>query len=174
MLLEAAASLVRSGRIHIDIVGDGPVMGELRNIIESERLGSAVTLHGWVEHNRVQLLLRDCHIFVFPSIREFGGGAVLESMALGVVPVVVDYAGPGELVNDAVGFKVPLSDRATIIAGLRQTLCEIADNPSILQRKSLAARAYVEQFFTWDAKAHQIMKVYNWICNPDSEKPVFL
>ncbi len=37
MLLEAAAPLVRSGKVVLDIIGDGPEMPAVRRLIDSER-----------------------------------------------------------------------------------------------------------------------------------------
>jgi glycosyltransferase involved in cell wall biosynthesis len=172
MLLEAVAPLVRSGQLQLDIIGDGPLMPQLRSYVDQHELKSGVTLHGWVEHHLVQSKMRDSQLLLFPSIREFGGGVVLEAMALGIVPVVVDYAGPGELVTDDVGFKIPLGNRAEIVKRLYQIVAEICDNPQRITSKRVAAQALIQQRFTWEAKARRIIEVYNWTLGRAS-KPEF-
>ena len=107
----------------------------------------------------------------FPSIREFGGGVVLEAMALGIVPVVVDYAGPGELVTDATGYKIPIGTRSQIIARLHSTLEEIGSNFEALHVKSEAAHKLVLRNFTWEAKADQVRMVYEWVLGRQEHKP---
>src|SRR5262249_22738509 len=88
MLLAAAAPELRRGRLHLDLIGDGPLMGALRDSVAREGLGESVTFHGWVRHADLQSLMSRSQVLLFPSVREFGGGVVLEAMALGVVPVV--------------------------------------------------------------------------------------
>ena len=171
MLLEAAAPLLREGRLHLDMIGDGPMLPDLRGLAESLRIGDAVTFHGWVRHDDVPAIMTACDLLAFPSIREFGGGAVLEAMALGLPPLVVDYAGPGELVEPGWGFKVPLADRDTVIADLRAVLDRIAADPSVLDGLGAAARQRVERKFLWSRKAGQIRAVYDWVLGRRSEKP---
>jgi glycosyltransferase involved in cell wall biosynthesis len=173
MLLEAATPLLRRGAMSLDIVGDGPLMETLRAHVAREQLGDAVTLHGWVAHHQVQDVLRRSHVLAFPSIREFGGGVVLEAMALGVVPLVVDYAGPGELVDDQVGFKVPLGDRRAVVAGFERALGELLLRPESLAPRAEAARRRVHSDYTWDAKAAQLSAVYAWALGRRADKPVF-
>jgi glycosyltransferase involved in cell wall biosynthesis len=173
MLLEAVASVVRSGQLQLDIIGDGPMMSELQTFVRDNSLQGGVVLHGWIAHEKLQSVMRESQLLLFPSIREFGGGVVLEAMALGIVPVVVDYAGPGELVNDAVGFKIPLTDRSSIVANLGAIVSEILRDRQALDGKSTAARAHVREHFTWEVKAQQMMEIYDWVQGIRPAKPEF-
>lgn len=171
MLIEAAAPLLRAGRMTLDMIGDGPLMEKLKGMAETQELGTAVHFHGWLPHEKVQEVACRSSLFAFPSIREFGGGAVLEAMALGLVPLVVDYAGPSELVTDDNGFKVPLGSRAEIIDGFRRELERIAASPECLGEIGSRARARVHDLFTWQRKAEQIGEVYSWVRGDTLERP---
>lgn len=173
MLIEAIAPLAREGRILLDVYGDGPLMPELRRLVEKHQISSSVTLHGWIEHQELESRMRLSQLFLFPSVREFGGGVVLEAMSLGIVPVVVDYAGPGELVTSDVGYKVPLGTRAEIVDRLGSLIRDLAQRPAELETKAAAARRRVQELFTWDVKARQVMEVYRWTLGRRSDKPSF-
>ncbi len=160
MAIEAALPLLRSGALSLDIIGDGPQAEALRDLVAREGVTDAVRFHGWLAHLEVQKVAAQAQLLVFPSVREFGGGVVLEAMALGVVPVIVDYAGPGELVSEATGLRIPLGSRDEIVAGLRAQLEAIAADPSVLQAMAGQARASVRQDFTWSAKAAQVERIW--------------
>lgn len=173
LLLEAAAPLIREGKLAIDIVGDGPEMPLLRQIAQRERIESGVTLAGWVEHAKVQDRLVDADLLAFPSIRDFGGGVVLEAMAVGVVPMVVDYGGPGELVTDQTAFVIPLGPPRELVESLRQTLGKLTANPSLVDTKADAAFRRAHTRFTWEYKAQQVIRIYQWVRDPRLPKPIF-
>jgi glycosyltransferase involved in cell wall biosynthesis len=161
MLIEAAAPMLRTGRLHLEIVGDGPMTGALRAQAEGLGVAEAVTFHGWLEHARVQDVLGTCHLFAFPSIREFGGGVVLEAMALGVPPLIVDYGGPGELVAEGRGHKVPPGTRPEIVAGFAAALDRLSQDRTALAATGQAARGWAMAQATWAAKARQVRAVYD-------------
>ena len=94
-------------------------------------------------------------------------------MALGVVPVIVDYAGPGELVDAAVGYKVPVGTRATIISAFRAELETILADPGQLAEKAEAARKRVAEHYTWAAKARKVRAVYDWVLGATDLRPDF-
>lgn len=173
MLLEALAPLLRDNRLHLDIIGDGPLMQNLLEFITKNKIKKNVTIHGWIEHENVQKIMSQSQLLLFPSIREFGGGVVLEAMALGLVPVVIDYAGPGELVHCDVGFKIQISNRLKIISTLRTQVENICSEPNKIFEMSKKAKIYVRTYFTWDAKAAQIAEIYDWVLNKQKIKPEF-
>jgi glycosyltransferase involved in cell wall biosynthesis len=173
MLLEAVAPLVRDGLLNLDIIGDGPLMGALRSFVDANDLQPGVKLHGFIEHQFLSDVMRLSQVLLFPSIREFGGGVVLEAMAIGIVPVVVNYGGPAELVTESSGFRIPRGTRSSIIEALRMRVLSICQNPEQLTNMSNAAVSRVHQLFTWEAKARQLLHVYDWVARRTNVKPRF-
>jgi glycosyltransferase involved in cell wall biosynthesis len=160
MLIRAAEPFLRSGQMYLDIIGDGPQRGELERLISHTKLEKFVRCHGWVSHARLQDILSTCDFLGFPSIREFGGGVVLEAMSLGLTPIVANYGGPAELVKDHCGIRVPFHDEGSLIEGFRRTFAAVVESPEILDRLGSAAIAEIDQKYSWERKASQVLKVY--------------
>ena len=171
MMIEACADYVRSGKLEIDIVGDGPMKEELLSLVGRLGLTSGIEFHGWVAHGKVGEVLKSSQLLVFPSVREFGGGVVLEAMALGIVPLIVDYAGPGELVTEKTGFKVPMQGREEIVNAIKVKLGHILLKPEVLPEMSRAGIRRIKKLYTWEVKARQIMDIYKWAMKPGSARP---
>jgi glycosyltransferase involved in cell wall biosynthesis len=173
MLLEAAAPLIRARKVRVVVVGDGPEKERLAHIIRSHGIDSGASLLGWMSQEEVGRELRDSDLFVFPSIREFGGAVVLEAMALGAVPVVVEYGGPADLVTPETGFRVPIGPRESIISGVRDVLESVSFEPGCLKEMRARAHERVTRLFTWEAKAAQMERVYHWVMEREGPAPDF-
>jgi glycosyltransferase involved in cell wall biosynthesis len=173
MVLEAAAPLLKNGALTLDIVGDGPQKDLLSQTIGREGLADSVKLIGFVPHADLQKYLANSDLFTFPSVREFGGAAVLEAMAMGAVPIVVNYGGPAELVTPSTGFLIPLGSRRNIVEALRKLLSDMTEHPEALAARSKAAQHRARTLFTWDAKAHCVLEIYQWLRGTKSEKPAW-
>ncbi len=171
MLLEAAEPLLQSGALHLDMIGDGPLLPQLKELCAKKGLCDAVTFHGWLAHDRVQDVASQSSLLTLPSIREFGGGVVLEALAMGLAPVIVDYAGPSELVKLTSGFLVPMGSRAEIIRSLEKKLRSLVANPDLVSNTGERGREAVLAAFTWPQKAKQIAEVYDWQINGRSARP---
>jgi len=171
--IEAAADLLRSGKARLTMIGDGPMMPSLRELAERLGVANAVDFAGWVEHGEIPRRVADHSVFLFPSVREFGGGAVVEAMALGLVPIVVDYGGPGEIVSTNTGFRLQLGTRAELLFRARCVLLDIAAGTHNLPEMAARGRARVEALYTWPRKAAQLVEVYRWLRGQRQGPPEF-
>lgn len=162
MLIEAAADQVKARRLEVDVYGDGPEMPRLKAMVQQHAMADTFRLHGQVPHTELHSRLKQADIFTFPSIREFGGAVALEAMAVGVVPIVVGYGGPNELVTDDTGYRLKIDSRQKIIAELQDLLQRLTDDPSPLIAMRENGLKRVQDLFTWDAKAKQVCEIYQW------------
>jgi glycosyltransferase involved in cell wall biosynthesis len=171
MLIEAAAPLLREGKIEVTIIGDGPQRPTLESLVQQHQVAGKVHLRGWVDHRQVHQCLSEADILGFPSIREFGGAVVLEAMAVGVVPIVVDYGGPAELVTPSTGYLLPLGSREQIVASLRSCLQQVVARPQEIDSRRSPAQRRAREQFTWESKAKLVSDVYQWVLGQTAKKP---
>ena len=169
ILIEAAIPFLHAGTLQLHIIGDGPQKPLLLQKVRDLNLKGAVRFHGWIPHERIQEELRVCDFLALPSVREFGGGVVLEAMALAVTPMVADYAGPSELVDDTTGIRVPFSDERSLVEGFRSAMADVIRSPERLNVLGASARAKTLAQFTWDAKAQQILDIYRAVLGGEKD-----
>lgn len=163
MGMRAASPLLRSGLAHLTVVGDGPERSRLEELARDLGIDESVSFCGWLSHAEALTHLQSSDVMVFPSVRDFGGGVVFEALAVGAVPVVVDFGGPGDIVHPGVGYKVPLTNESGVIAEMQEVLSELAQDRTLLERLRQQGTSYAQERLTWDAKAQQTTKVLNWV-----------
>jgi glycosyltransferase involved in cell wall biosynthesis len=112
-------------------------------------------------------------VLVFPSVRDFGGGVVFEALAVGAVPVVVDFGGPGDIVHPEVGYKVPLTNESEVVSEIEKILVNLAGNRDLLDGLRQHGMSYAQDSLTWDAKARRVTEILNWVLRrgPKPELP---
>jgi glycosyltransferase involved in cell wall biosynthesis len=162
LALRAAAPLLRSDSAHFTVVGDGPERHRLEQLTRSLGLENAVTFCGRLSHSEVLNRMRSADVFVFPSLRDFGGGVVFEALAVGAVPVVVDFGGPGDIIHPGVGYKVALTNESDVVLGIEKILANLASNRDLVNRLRQQGMSYARDCLTWDAKAQSTTEVLNW------------
>jgi glycosyltransferase involved in cell wall biosynthesis len=160
LIIEAMADSKALRCCNLVVVGDGPQRGALEEQVHRRGLEDNVRIAGWVTQPRLASELGTAQAFVFPSLREFGGGVVLEALAKGLPSVVVDYGGPAELVTPECGELLPMQPRAELIASLRQAMERQAADPARCRAMGAAACRRVREHFTWEVKAERIVEMY--------------
>lgn len=156
-LVDACAVLRRAGRdFSCQIVGAGPLEGELRARIAAKGLSDVVELTGPATQDEVMRLLRGAAVFAAPCVVGADGNrdglptVLLEAMALGVPCVSTPVTGIPEAIADGeTGLLVAEHDAP----GLAGALGRLLDDELLRVRLARAARARVEDRFDVDRNA---------------------
>jgi len=162
LALRGAAPLLRGDLARFTVVGDGPERNRLEQLARSLGVEKAVFFCGMLSHDEAIQRLRSADVLVFPSIRDFGGGVVFEALAVGVVPVVVDFGGPGDIVHPEVGCKVPLTNEADVVSQIEEILRGFAQDRDRLERLRQQGASYARECLSWDAKAQTLTAIMRW------------
>lgn len=101
-------------------------------------------------------LYRSADVFVFPSLIETFGIAIVEAMAAGLPVITTDAPGCRDLIRDGEdGLMVPAGD----IAALTEAMQRVCAEPAL--RRDLAIRAHRRaQDFSWDAVVDSYIALY--------------
>ena len=130
-------------RARLDILGDGPQMVSLRQLVTELDLTSSVTLHGNVARERVLEHLQRSHLFVFPTrVAEGFPKAVLEAMACGLPVLVPEVSVLPRLVADGGGRVLEDTDDET----LARIVLALASNPDRLADMAKNAQHTAQQY----------------------------
>jgi len=154
-LLDLAAALKAKGvDFTLSIVGDGPSASELAARVESQSLGDCVELLGTRGVQEVRQLLGSHHIFVLTSKYEGFPIALMEAMAHGCAPVVMQIdSGIGQLLehrqNSIVTPQGDIAAMADAIAGLdsnREELARLGTNAHQTIARNYSPEVYFPKF----------------------------
>jgi glycosyltransferase involved in cell wall biosynthesis len=163
VVLRAFAERVALQNHRLVMIGDGPERPTIEQLIRSYGLEGKVELLGWKTQAEVAAFMREADIFAFPSIRELGAGVVVEAMACGLACIVVNYGGPGTLIDAGRGVKVPLGNKDHLIRSFGHALEFLVADEYTTIRLGAAARQHALRYYTWDTKARKMLEVYKWV-----------
>jgi glycosyltransferase involved in cell wall biosynthesis len=152
LLLRAAAAATRQIPLTLDIIGGAdPVYLEFCQSLAAE-LGIAdkVTFHARIPRHNLLRFYRECTVFCFPSLSETYGVALLEAMSCGCACVVPDNSGPGEILPEGCGVRVPLREPEQAVADFSSAIIELARRPELRSEYGSAARRHVVAQHDWD------------------------
>lgn len=156
LLIRAAAVLLSSEcKIKVVLVGDGPLLGPLRELADSLGILNHVLFVG--HQDNVQKFLAATDIFVLPSLHEGMPMALLEALAMELPVVATRVGGIPEVVDHGVnGLLVTPADVQSLLESIRALI----DDPFRASRLGKAGRARIEKEFTAEHMAERMAEIY--------------
>lgn len=158
----ALAALATPGlRATLDVFGEGPYEPVLRREARRRGLTARVVFRGRIRRSELLNRYGDYDAFLFPSLHDTGGYALIEAMANGLPPVCLDCGGPAIAVAEGCGQKIPLASRRQIIAGLADAIRRYETDESLRIAHGHAARQTVLDRYEWTRKAEEMNGIYH-------------
>jgi sugar transferase (PEP-CTERM/EpsH1 system associated) len=159
-LVRAFAALVAQDpahrrRLRLAIVGDGPLLAQLRQLVADLGLSDLAWLPGAATN--VPEVMRSLDVFVLPSLNEGISNTILEAMASGLPVLATAVGGNIELLEEDSGgrFFTPGD-----VPALTRLLANYTADPALLQRHAVDARKNAVERFGVDAMVGGYQAVY--------------
>jgi glycosyltransferase involved in cell wall biosynthesis len=157
--VEAFAELRRVLPARLVMVGDGPMMPQVRQAVARLGLADNVELLGRVPWAEVKQLYDSASVLLFPSLRDSSGMQFLEALGRGLPAVALDHHGIADLDVGPAAIKVPLPQVPAELPGdLAAALRQILTGDDWELRSGAAVKWAAEH--VWSAKAAAATELY--------------
>ncbi|MFY8117859.1 MAG: glycosyltransferase [Roseateles sp.] len=167
LLLDALAALRTQGRcIELEVIGDGPMREDWQRHARQQGVDGDVRWLGARDAAGVVAAMQRADVFCLPSVRESGGAVLLEAMSCGLPVIGMDFGGPAEIIDTAVGWKLPMPDPQTATAALIQALAEAQDEPVARLARGRHARERMLALHSWSARMDAAERLYGRCSRP--------
>lgn len=164
LVIAAFAAMVREGcELHLLIAGpDDGMGGQCRMLVEAHGISGRTTFAGLLVQEAKRIAFGGAELFMLPSMTENFGIAVAEAAA-SFIPLLIS-----ERINIAPVFKQ--ADAAVVVppefGAVTQGLRTLIRDPGGAQAMAVRAHRIVEQRFTWDTVANDLLSMYRTTGEP--------
>lgn len=143
----------------LHIIGSGIEEKNLKCLASTLGIADKVIFHGQLPRQEVFIHYKHADIFLHPSLKDGAATVIFEAMETGLPVVCFDYAGPGEVVTESSGIKIPAKNPKQAIEGFAAALIRLANDRTLRQSLGQGARERLGDF-TWEKKGDFINELY--------------
>lgn len=163
--IRAVAQIARENNvIEYEIVGSGPLEGELKRLIGDLGAADFIRMVGGLTQDEVAERMGRAHALLAPSVTARDGNqegipvVLMEALATGLPPITTYHTGIPELVEHEVsGLLAPERDVDALAVQLRRLMAD----SGFYQRLSQAARQRVEAEFDIDKLNDRLVRIFD-------------
>ncbi|CTQ60225.1 glycosyltransferase family 4 protein [Roseibium album] len=159
-VVRAMAYLKEFPDVTLTSIGDGEEIAICK--AEAERLGVSerVQFLGKLPREEIEKYYQESDVFVFPSFRESMGGVLFEAMRWGLPVITVSAGGPGFIVDDGTGLRIPVTDPQKMPMDLANAIKELLAEPVLRNKLGAGGRQKLLAEHLWKIKAQEMLKTY--------------
>lgn len=155
----------------LTLIGDGKYLPRARRLTQQLELEPQVKFMGRLPREQVLQRYAEFDVFIFPSLHDTGGYAVIEAMINELPVICLKCGGPAVAVQDGCGVKVPLDRKGRIISGLAEAIKKYDQQRELVSAQGRKAREEILQHYDWEKKGAQMAEAYeNAVAVPREKK----
>jgi glycosyltransferase involved in cell wall biosynthesis len=144
----------------LTVVGTGPAVPGWRRKAERLGISGKVEFTGLVPYKELPRFYEAADALVFPALRDSGGSALLEAMSRNLPVICLDWGGPGEMVGEGCGIKIPVQNRKQTVRSFAAALRRIQLEPGLRESLAKTARMRAQKVFGWEEKFQLLQATY--------------
>lgn len=160
-------ALKRIDNASVGIFGNGPDEDAVKDLVAAEGCSTKVSFEGAIPPNQIQKHLEPYNILVLLSDYEGTPGALLDGMAMGLVPVCLHCPGGIEevVIDGKTGILVP--DRGE---GFVSAIERLANDIDLLQNLSKGALAHISSVYTIERTIERWIRLFEQLLKSSEPK----
>lgn len=165
-LLEALSLLTTSKPWILNIVGDGPLRRRLHETSIIFGINSKIIWHGNVTHDAVISIMKESDVNIITSTMDSNPTVLLEAFEVGIPTIALDHFGMKDLIDNDVGFKIPVKNIDEIIHAFSMTLTFCIENHQHVEllKNNIINR---QKNFHWDNSIKKVRDIYDKVIKND-------
>lgn len=160
-LVEAFEQVAKKTNAVLELIGNGELYEATKQQVSQLGLESRVNFHGWLPLTDAERLIRECDIYMVPAIRDCGGCAMLEAMAIGLPVIAANWAGPGQYADSTCGIVVDVKTHEQFVQGLADAMIRLSNSAELRQQLGEGSKVRVKtNYLDWDAKVDRVLEIF--------------
>lgn len=160
-LVEAFSRAASKANLVLELIGNGELYEQTQAQVKRLGIEDKVNFHGWMQIDKAEILIRQCDVYMVPAIRDCGGCAQLEAMAVGLPIIAANWAGPGQYTDESSGILVDVDTVEGFIQGLADAMVKLANSPDLRVKLGEGAKKRVRtEYLDWDSKVDRIIEIF--------------
>lgn len=144
--------------IHLTILGSGSNAQRCKRMARRLGVDRQISFVPFLpEWKDVWELYESTDVFLFPSLHDSGGTAVLEAMAAGLPVICLDMGGPSRFITDCCGIRIPPGPTAQVVHQMTNEIIRLRDDSELRMTLGHEATTRCLNHFTWESRGRDLL-----------------
>lgn len=159
ILLDSLIKVKNKKSVHLNIVGDGPLLKKLKEYSKLNEIDSMISWHGMISRFEVFDKFKKCHLHIITSLTEANTTVIWEAMTANVPTLSLDHCGMHDTICEHSGFRIKINSYDQVVKDISETIDYLVDNAGIIEQMSKKVSNCAEKYH-WDNRVAFFNEMY--------------